>query len=301
MEDKISVIIPTYKNKKKLLENLEHNYRFLKNNEIIIINDFPSDNITKDVKKIIKECKVINNKRNLGFAGSVNRGIENATSPFIMLLNSDVVLKNNNYLKALKFFENDKKLFAVTFAQIERDGMLVGKNMLYWKDGLFHHKRAKTQKTGFTAWAEGGASIFDKEKVKKLGKLDQLYNPFYWEDIDLSYKAWRAGYKILFVREIEVIHQHEGTIGKYFSNPKIKEIAYRNQLIFTWKNIPNSLILNHLTHLPFIFFNLLLKERFTFLKGFFSAIILLSQVIKKRIKNNKYKEKPPFIPHVIEI
>ena len=233
----ISVIIPTYKNKIMFLRNLKHNYKFLENCEVIIVNDYPKDSVLAEVKKISKSIIVVENKKNIGFAGAVNKGIKSSSQPYVMLLNSDVILTNTSFLKALSIFTKSKKIFAVSFAQKERNGDIVGKNILYWKNGLIFHKKNKNINSGLTAWAEGGASIFDKSKLLHLRGFDSLYNPYYWEDIDLSYRAWKSGYQVYFDKNIKVIHQHEGTIGKYFRPSVIKRVAYRNQFLFIWKNI----------------------------------------------------------------
>ena len=58
----------------------------------------------------------------------------------------------------------------------------------------------------------------------KLGGMDTLYSPFYWEDIDLSYRAWKSGYQILYDPNIIVEHHHESTIAKYFDKKKVSDI-----------------------------------------------------------------------------
>jgi GT2 family glycosyltransferase len=67
--------------------------------------------------------------------------------------------------------------------------------------------------------------------------MDTMYSPFYWEDIDLAYRAQTAGWKILWEPTAKVIHQHEATIGKFFGNKQKNWVAERNQILFFWKNI----------------------------------------------------------------
>ena len=259
---------------------LEINKKYFNGCEIIVMNDYPQENITKQVKKICPESIVINNKKNLGFAGNVNRGVLKATKNYIFLMNSDVVLKDNSFLKALEYFKKDRKLFAVGFAQIEKDGKIVGANRSYFKNGLVYHSPLSSNiyhlKSNF--WAEGGSSIFKKKLFIDLGLLDELFNPFYWEDIDLSYRAWKAGYKILYDPNIKVEHHHESTIGKYFDKRKVLKIAFRNQLIFNWKNLTDKkLIFEHLLNFP----------KLIFIPGFFDALIRLPKILQARKKTIK--------------
>jgi len=193
-------------------------------------------------------------------------------------MNSDVVLKDNSFLKALEYFKKDRKLFAVGFAQKERDGKIVGANRGYFKNGLINHSSRITPNSYHLTpnfWVEGGASIFKRKLFLQLGMLDELYNPFYWEDIDLSYRSWKAGYKILFDPLIIVEHHHESTISKYFDNSRILKTAFRNQLIFQWKNLTDKdLLIKHLINLP----------RYVLIPGFFDALVRLPKVLNSRKK-----------------
>lgn len=276
----ISIVIPVYKNTEMFFKYLKINKKYFEGCEVIITNDYPLENITYQVKKVFPGAIVINNIVNLGFAGNVNRGVMRSTRDYIFLINSDVVLTDNSFLGELKYFAKDDKLFAVGFAQTERDGKIVGANRAYFKNGLISHshRSASVDNPSSNLWAEGGSSIFKKKIFIDLGSFDELYNPFYWEDIDLSYRAWKSGYKILYDPSIKVEHHHESTIGKYFDRYKILRTAFRNQLIFHWKNMTDKdLILKHLFNIP----------RYIFLPGFFDALRKLPEILKSRKKTIK--------------
>jgi GT2 family glycosyltransferase len=270
----ISVIIPTYKNKEQLLRNLKNNLQFLKDCEIIVVNDNPEISIKKDIESF-KSVRLLENKRNSGFGKSVNNGVSIAKFPYIMLLNDDVVLKDTGFIKGINYFKKDKKLFAVSFAQIEKDGSIVGKNKIFWKRGLFFHQKASGLNPGENGWAEGGACIIDKKRFEKLGGFDSIYSPFYWEDIDLSYRAKKTGYRVIFDPNIVVEHHHESTIGKHFSKDFIKTIAFRNQFLFMWKNVRGRKFVSHVLFLPFNILYYCLKGESAFINGLFKALQVL--------------------------
>ncbi len=277
----ISVVIPVYKKKEMFLKNLKHNFSYLQDIEIIIVNDYPGESLKKDLEVI--NAILVENKTNLGFGGAVNVGVEKASNNFVLLLNSDVVLHDDSFKKALIYFKKNKKLFAVSFAQKEKDGTTVGKNIIYWQNGFLHHKKASDTKFGFNAWAEGGTCILSRDKYLALGGFDQIYSPFYWEDIDLSYRAWKKGYEILFEPTVMMEHHHESTIGTYFSKAHVKKIAYRNQFIFTWKNITDKrLLINHFVFLLPNLLGRLIKGDFVFLKGFLLALLRIPKILAKR-------------------
>ena len=70
-----------------------------------------------------------------------------------------------------------------------------------------------------------------------LGGFDELLAPFYLEDTDLGYLAWKRGWKVLYQPASVVHHEHRGTIGKNFSPEYIQSVLQKNFILFTWKNI----------------------------------------------------------------
>ena len=95
--------------------------------------------------------------------------------------------------------------------------------------------------------SQGEVEYLEKSIWDELGGLDILYNPFYWEDIDLSYRARKSGYKTLFENKSVVRHEHEkGSIKNKYNPQDVKKIAYKNQFIFAWKNSDfSTLIYGH--------------------------------------------------------
>lgn len=274
---KISVVIPVYKNTEMFLTNLKHNLQFLKQEEVIIVNDNPQESLITQLEPF-KNVKLIENPTNLGFGSTVNNGVKAASHDYCMLLNTDVLLFDDSYKKGLTYF-SDPTTFAVSFAQKEKNDELVGKNKIYWKKGFFQHTRVYEQTWGENGWAEGGSCIIDRKKMQKLSGFDPIYNPFYWEDIDLSYRAWKAGYKIIFAPEIIVEHHHESTIGTYFSKNVVQTIAYRNQLLFIWKNITDhNLLMSHYLAVLKMLLSSLLNRDLNFIKGFTEALKKRSEI-----------------------
>ncbi len=277
----ISVIIPVYKNRDSFLSNLRHNTPYLKDTEIIIVNDDPSESLKNDLRQF-KDITLIENSSNLGFGSAIHVGVKKAKHKLVMLLNSDVLLLDTSYTKAISPIEKDPSVFAISFAQREKNGTIVGKNSIYWKNGFFHHKKADNTVSGINGWAEGGACIFSKKRYDEIGGFDPLYTPFYWEDVDLSYRAWKRGYKILFEKNILVEHHHESTIKTYFSGKKIQTIAYRNQLIFIWKNMNDfNMLFSHILHL-LIYIPIYLFKNQVFISGLFQALLQLPNIMNKR-------------------
>ncbi len=284
----ISVVIPHYKGKEKLIENLSHNLPFLKGLDVIVVNDYPEIPLTEELNALFPTLRIIENSQNLGFAGAISKGIEAAKHAYVFLLNNDVLLHDNAFLNALTHFKKDKDLFAVSFCQTEKNGAQVGRNAIFWQKGFFQHRGFDSTKSGFTGWAEGGSMLVDKNKYFKIGGFDVGYSPFYWEDIDLSYRAWRSGYTVLFDAQIVVQHHHESTISTHFSSSRIRSISYRNQFLTIWKNITDTGMM--WSHLFYTLRNLILyplKGENEFVKGFWLAAQMAKEIMEKRSTQKK--------------
>ncbi len=303
---KISIVIPNYNGEELLRKNLSSvidaaNYYKEKTNndiEIIIVDDFSTDNSIGEIQNSIppfipgKELRIIFNKNNMGFSSTVNKGVEEAKGEIVVLLNTDVQPKKDFLLKLIEHFEKDEKVFAVGCLDesIEKGKTIFrGRGIGQWKRGFLVHKKGKVDRTN-TLWVSGGSGAFRKSIWEKLGGFNKLYNPFYWEDIDLSYRALKTGYKLIFESKSIVIHMHEeGIIKRKYSSFEIKNISYRNQFIFVWENMTDIYLkFSHIIWLPYHFLNALKRLDFAFFLGFIKALLLLPQVVKSKARFNKH-------------
>jgi GT2 family glycosyltransferase len=280
---KVSIIIPNYNGAKILRRNLAKVVEIAGDAEIVVVDDASSDESLKELASFKEKIKIIKNEENLGFSSTINRGVEMARGEIVILLNSDVVPEKGFLAPLLSHF-NDENVFAVGCMDksIEGDKIILrGRGLGEWKRGFLVHSRGEINKTN-TLWVTGGSGAFRKSIWKKLGGFCVLYSPFYWEDIDLSYRALKSGYKIIFDPKSIVIHEHEkGAIKNTYSDFKIKTIAYRNQIIFVWKNITDrSMIFNHLFWFPYDIISSLMRGDWAFIKGVLGAFILLPKIIK---------------------
>ena len=286
----ISVIIPNYNGEEILRKNLPRVLSAVGDAEIIVVDDASIDGSLEALDSFKEKVKIMKNEKNLGFSSTINRGVKEAKGEIIILLNTDVV-PEKDFLKPLLSHFEDKKIFAVgCMDKSIEDGktILRGRGVGQWKSGFLVHSRGELDKTN-TLWVNGGSGAFRKSIWERLGGFNELYNPFYWEDIDLSYRALKSGYKILFESKSIVIHEHEkGAIKNKFSSSKIKSIAYRNQFIFVWKNATDiNLQFLHLFWLPYYFVKAFLGGDLSFFKGFFMALFLLPKIIISSFKSQK--------------
>lgn len=281
MEEKISVVIPNFNGAKILTKNLPEVLKIFPKSEILIVDDASTDDSVDLVQNKFKKIKLIKNKKNLGFSRSVNRGVDESSSKYVVLLNSDVSPKKIDLKILMKHFSNPST-FAVGFLDISyEEGKRVkrGRGGAAFKKGFLSHFALKPE-AAETFWVSGGSGIFDREKFLELSGFDPVYAPFYWEDIDLSYRASKKGYKVYFEPGAQVDHFHEeGAIKKTNSESFIKKVSYKNQFLFVWKNICDPyLILLHLIWLPYHFVKAAASLDFDFFYGFIWALVKLPSI-----------------------
>jgi len=291
----ISIIIPNYNGEKLLNKNLPSVINALKNyqgqKEIIIVDDGSEDGSKNVVRNFINnktvEIKLLENEINLGFSSTVNKGVRNAKGEVVILLNTDVA-PQIDFIEPLLSHFSDQKIFAVgCLDKSIENGKVIerGRGLGEWKRGFLVHRRGEVNKKN-TLWVSGGSGAFRKTIWEVLGGLNELYNPFYYEDIDLSYRALKSGYKVVFEPKSVVTHRHEeGAIKSKYSVKKVKSIAYRNQFIFVWENATDwKLQFSHFLWLPYHLIKALLRLDKEFFLGFFSALISFPKVIKSSLK-----------------
>lgn len=233
---KISVVIPNWNGEKLLSKNLFKTIdAFPRGTEIIVVDDGSTDNSVSLLKKlqVKRKFKLVVNRKNLGFLKTCNKAARLVKGELIVLLNTDVVPKKG-FLKPVERHFNDPKVFAVSFNESK-----YGWAKIWWRGGFIHMGDGGQSKVAHaTAWASGGSAIFRKDVWKKLGGFDPMFHPFYWEDFDIGFRAWKNGYKIIWEPKALVQHKHEATTSKLDSR-YVSLIKERNQLLFIWKNISN--------------------------------------------------------------
>ena len=290
---KISVIIPNYNGKKLLEENLAKVIEKSPNAEIIVVDDCSTDESVSFLKGKFPGIKVIVKEKNEGFASTVNVGVREARGDLVYLLNSDVIPKDK-YLGAIIPHFNDSKVFAVGSLQesVEKDKVVLrGRGIGSFQKGFLMHARGEVDRNN-TLWVSGGAGCYRKRLWEKLGGMNELYNPFYWEDIDLSYRALKAGYKILFENKSIVMHtQSGGAIRSNYSKSDIQIISYRNQILFVWLNISDiNYLFSYKIYSLYMILKSIISGDTSYLKGYFSSRRLLIKIILSRFNNqNNWK------------
>lgn len=244
----VSIIIPNYNGERLLEKNMPEVLVAKKQKqnkivEIIVVDNGSSDNSVKILKERFPEVKIVRHKKNRGFSAAVNTGARTAKGELLVLINTDVRPSKNFLTSIFQHFKN-KSVFGVSLHE-EGYGWARGR----FQEGYIVHEPGRTGSVAHdTFWVSGGSGVYKRKLWMKLGGMDEkLLSPFYWEDIDLSYRASKRGLRLVWEPKARVVHKHESTANTFFTKRHLNRIQERNQLLFIWKNLTSSnLVKQHL-------------------------------------------------------
>ncbi len=238
----VSIIIPTYNGFHLLNNYLPHTVDVIQQSisiseyEIIIIDDASTDETHQYLQDLtIPNLTVIINECNSGFSKTINKGIRQAKMDLSLLLNNDMDLPLDFFDKTIPYF-TDKELFGISTEIRDRAGekIIESRKLPVFKHRTFNYKDTTDATNSNTLYLCGGNAIVDTKKLKELNGFNELFSPFYFEDFDLSLRAWRKGWKSIYINSTFCKHTPSTTIKKENRNSFIENIFIRNKLLLNY-------------------------------------------------------------------
>lgn len=243
MKTSISVVIPNYNGVNLLSQNLPYVYKALKSSsiddfEVIVADDASQDESVSFLQKNFPDVIVVQNKENKGFSTNVNTGIFKAQKDLVFVMNTDIKLQEGYFLPLLPYFEYPDT-FAVMGKIVAWDDDTLHDAAKYPDVALWNIKGTKNyyiegeSKGVYSFFASGANALIDRKKLIELGGFNELFSPYYREDLDLGITAWRAGYKVYYEPNAVCRHMVSHTIKKQPSK-KVSIIIRRNKFILCY-------------------------------------------------------------------
>ncbi len=261
--------------------------------EIMVVDNGSRDGSVEFLRTHHPSVRIVALPRNMRFTGGNNAGVRAARNEVVIFLNNDMQVEPDFIQPLLEGFQ-DSTVFAVSsqvfFQDKARRREETGKTRVRWCWGFidpYHDQILETDKAHKylpVFWGGGGSCAFDRNKFLAIGGLDSLYDPFYLEDTDLSYQAWKRGWKTLLAVDSVVVHRHRGTNRLKFGDNYVDNTIRKNQYLFVWKNITDfRWILAHGFLLPLVQARFILQTRLGFeFKAYFRALVQLPEALYKR-------------------
>lgn len=320
MTPSVSIVIPTW-NGLELLERFlpsviaattHYGQQFNCPTEIVIVNDGSIDDTlawllgqgfmdtanashpdSLPSNPSLPALTLISNETNLGFGPTCNRGFEAARYPLVFLLNNDVDVDLNAIAPLIENF-GDGSVFAAHCRVFDLEsGREVGTGKLgSFARGFIRVHRSyvctgdRTSECSplYSIFAGGGSAMFDRQKFLEIGGFDSLLAPAYWEDVDISYRAWKRGLCVVYEPRSVVRHRVSSTMRKV-NQRKLRRLQQRHRLIYHWINMHDgALIAWHLLWVALLGITAPLRLQPGFLLSIASALKMLPRIRRRRLE-----------------
>lgn len=214
--------------------------------EIILVDNGSQDDSVTWARQNNPHTIIIEAGTNLGFAGGNNLGAETAQGEFLAFINNDAIADAEWLRTAINAFAHHPDVACVASKMLNADGSAIdfvetGLNLFGRAFQVNEHLPAQLDdhiQTAETFAASGGAMIIRRDVFLQLGEFDADYIAYY-EDVDLGWRLWLAGYKTLFVPESVVYHKKHQT-GVAFANDQRYALSELNALRTLVKNLDDD-------------------------------------------------------------
>lgn len=287
----LSVIIVNY-NVKHFLEQCLHSVQKAAENiraEIFVVDNNSVDGSIELLREKFPGVYLIENKENVGFSKANNQAIQQATGRYVLLLNPDTVVEEDTFGKVIRFMDRHPNAGGLGVKMIDGKGIFLPESKrglptpwvafykMFGLSRLFPHSKTfgryhlsylNENETHEVDVLAGAFMLIRRDVLDKVGLLDETFF-MYGEDIDLSYRIQKGGYKNYYFPETTIIH-YKGESTKKGSLNYVK-VFYNAMVIFARKhfNTRKAGIFSILIHLAIYF-----RAFLSITKRLFSKIVL---------------------------
>jgi GT2 family glycosyltransferase len=253
---RLSIIIVNY-NVKHFLEQCLHSVKQAVKQidaEIFVVDNNSVDGSCAMMREKFPEIDLIANKENLGFSKANNQAMRIATGEYILLLNPDTIVEEDTFSKILPFMDEKPDVGGLGVKMIDGKGQFLpeskrglptpkvafykifGLSSIFKKSkrfGQYHLSYLDKDEIHEVDVLSGAFMFMRKSCLDKVGLLDEQFF-MYGEDIDLSYRITKGGYKNIYFPKTRIIH-YKGESTKKGSINYVR-IFYQAMIIFANKH-----------------------------------------------------------------
>ena len=256
----LSVIIVNYNVKFFLEQCLKSVFRSGKDldMEVIVVDNNSVDGSVNMIKEKFPQVKLIANKENTGFSKANNQGINISSGKYVLILNPDTIVEDDTLPKVVKFMDENPDAGGLGVKMLDGNGRFLpeskrslptpavafykifGLSSLFPKSkifGKYHLGYLDNNKTHQVEILPGAFMLVRRKVLDEIGYLDEDFF-MYGEDIDLSWRIIKAGYKNYYFPETRIIHYKGESTKKSSINYVI--VFYKAMVIFARKHFSNK-------------------------------------------------------------
>jgi GT2 family glycosyltransferase len=223
---------------------------------VMVVEQGSTDRSREILAKDFPKVRALLFDDNAGFAGGVNRGIRPAIDEgfeYIVLLNNDAVADREWLKNLVRAADEHPEAGIVTSKILRSDKVRLDSTGDFYTSWGFAYPRGRDEEDHgqFDDEANreifggsGGASLYRASMLKKIGLFDEAFFA-YFEDIDISFRAQLAGYKVIYEPSARVYHEVSATTNRMKSN-FARYHTVKNFVFLYTKNMPGRLYWKYL-------------------------------------------------------
>ena len=288
---KLTIIIVNYNVKHFLEQCLRSVQKALQNidAEVYVVDNNSVDQSMEMVAEKFPKVNRIANKKNTGFSVANNQAIRVAKGEYILLLNPDTLVEEDTFEKCLNFMDEHSLAGGLGVKMVDGKGKFLpeskrslptpkvafykifGLSNLFPKSkrfGAYHLGHLSNDETHEVEVLAGAFMLLRKKAIDEVGFLDETFF-MYGEDIDLSYRIVKGGYKNYYFPETRIIHYKGESTKKGSLNYVF--LFYKAMVVFAKKHFSqqNAKLFSILIHLA-----IYLRASLSVIRRFISKVIL---------------------------
>ena len=192
---------------------------------LILVDNASTDGTRQYYEKLAErngphfKITVILNETNQGYVMGANQGLERSRAPYVILSNNDVVIYPNAVEEMIRIADQ-KSEFG-----------LVNPNSNEFGFGAYNERKLGPLRGAYRerCHAAGFFVLIKRGAIDSIGVFDPAYSPGYFEEMDYSERAKRAGFLCVVARAAYVHHYGSRSFGAAGK----KELMDAHRAIFT--------------------------------------------------------------------
>jgi GT2 family glycosyltransferase len=250
LNDLVSIIIVNYNGKlylKKCLDSLTKiNYS---NYEIILVDNHSSDGSIEFVKSKYSSIKIIELDQNYGFAEPNNIAAKTATGKYFLFLNNDTIVTPNFVNELVKVMAHDSQISISQSMLLKPNGNVDSSGDFVDTLGRAYSSKDNPKDTRLILSAKGASMMIRNDIFWNLDGFDKNFFASF-EDVDIGWRSWISGYKVVLVPNSIVYHTGGQTIKDI--NSLITFHGVKNSIILRLTNFEINYVIKSMTILFYV-------------------------------------------------
>lgn len=225
--------------------------------EVIVVDNASKDDEATIIEQRYPQVTVIRSKKNLGFAGGNNLGIQASHGRYLFFINNDTLLQPSSisHQTSVSPQTSDIRHLINRLESSPKIGAVCPKIRFAWGNSPIQYagytplSKITLRNTAIgcgeddhgqydtahpTPYAHGAAMMVKREVIEKVGLMPECYF-LYYEELDWSMMIRRAGYDIWYESSCTIYHKESQSTGQ--SSPLKSYYMTRNRLLFAKRNI----------------------------------------------------------------